>query len=580
MAQTSATLNGSVNPNGGEVSECKLEYGTSTAYGASAPCAPSPGSGTVAVAVSASITGLTANTTYHFRAVAKNAGGTSVGSDATVKTLPNAPTAVTEPASAVTQSAATLNGSVNPNGVEVSECTLEYGTSSSYGSSAPCAPSPGSGSSAIAVAASVSGLTANTTYHFRVVATNAGGTSFGADASLKTLPNAPTVVTEPASAVGQTSATLNGSVNPNGGEVSECKLEYGTSSSYGSSAPCAPSPGAGSSAVAVAASLSGLTANTTYHFRVVATNAGGTSFGADASLKTSASTPTVVTEPPSGVTQTSATLNGSVNPNGSEASECKLEYGMSSSYGSSAPCVPSPGSGSSPVAISAAISGLTANSTYHFRVVATNSNGPGEGSDRTFTTLPNPPTAETGAASAVAQTSATLNASVSPNGGEVTECKLEFGTSSSYGSSAPCAPSPGSGSSAVAVSASITSLTANTTYHFRVVATNAGGTSFGADASLKTLPNAPTVVTEPASGVGQSSATLNGSVNPNSGEVSECKLEYGTSTSYGASAPCTPSPGSGSSAVGVSAAVSGLTANTTYHFRAVATNAGGTTFGC
>jgi hypothetical protein len=98
-----------------------------------------------------------------------------------------------------------------------------------------------------------------------------------------------------------------------------------------------------------------------------------------------------------------------------------------------------------------------------------------------------PPTATTGAASSITQTVATLKATVNPNGSQVSECKLEYGTTVSYASSVPCTPSPGSGTTAVAVSASVTGLTANTTYHFRISATNAGGTSKGSDETFTTL---------------------------------------------------------------------------------------------
>jgi hypothetical protein len=102
--------------------------------------------------------------------------------------------------------------------------------------------------------------------------------------------------------------------------------------------------------------------------------------------------------------------------------------------------------------------------------------------------LANPPTVVTGSASALTPTSASLNATVNPNGSEVSECKLEYGISTSYGSSATCTPSPGSGSSPAAVSASLTGLGANTTYHFRISATNAGGTSKGSDQAFTTPP--------------------------------------------------------------------------------------------
>ena len=83
-------------------------------------------------------------------------------------------------------SAATLNAKVNPKGVQVSECEIEYGTTSSYGLSMPCNPAPGSGSTGVFVSAEVASLTPDKTYHFRVVASNANGTTKGLDHTFKT----------------------------------------------------------------------------------------------------------------------------------------------------------------------------------------------------------------------------------------------------------------------------------------------------------------------------------------------------------------------------------------------------------
>ena len=102
-----------------------------------------------------------------------------------------------------------------------------------------------------------------------------------------------------------------------------------------------------------------------------------------------------------------------------------------------------------------------------------------------------PPSVTTGPASSIMQSEATLNATVNPNGGEVSECKLEYGPDTSYGSSVPCSSLPGSGFSPVAVSASVTELTTNTIYHFRVIATNPGGTSYGSDETFTTAAGPP-----------------------------------------------------------------------------------------
>jgi hypothetical protein len=119
-----------------------------------------------------------------------------------------------------------------------------------------------------------------------VVVTDANGTSTNGPSYTYYSAQPPTVVTDAPSGVRSASATLHATVNPNGGEVSGCRFEYGTTPYYGSSVPCTPSPGAGTSPVAVSASLTGLSIDTSYHFRISATNPGATSKGSDETFKT------------------------------------------------------------------------------------------------------------------------------------------------------------------------------------------------------------------------------------------------------------------------------------------------------
>jgi hypothetical protein len=205
----------------------------------------------------------------------------------------SAPTVVTGTASSLTQTSATLSATVNPNGGTVSDCHFVYGTSQSYGSSAPCSSLPGSGSGLVEVSTPATGLAADTVYHFKIVTTSPGGTGEGLDQTFTTLPTRPTIVTEAASALAQTTATLNATINPDGGDVSDCKFEYGTTIAYGKTVSCSSLPGAGSISIAVSAQLVGLAANTTYHFRIVATNTGGTSEGTDQTFTTPPTTTTV-----------------------------------------------------------------------------------------------------------------------------------------------------------------------------------------------------------------------------------------------------------------------------------------------
>ncbi|HEY6729823.1 MAG TPA: IPT/TIG domain-containing protein [Solirubrobacterales bacterium] len=305
----------------------------------------------------------------------------------------------TNGATNVTPSKAKVAGTVNPNGIPVTSCEVEYGTSLPSGTTKPCVPTPGSGSSPEAVSAEItSGLSANTTYKFRFFATNAAGKGEGTEGEFKTAELlAPVVETKAATAVQKTSATLNGSVNPKLEEVTSCKLEYGPSAgnySLGQVA-CSPAPGSGNSPVDVSGAISGLEQNTTYHFRVVASNAGGTSNGNDKEFTTaSVISPTVTTTAgATSITKNSAKVAGTVNPNGVAVTSCEVEYGTPNlSSPSKTACVPTPGSGSSPEAVSADLSALTPNATYKFRFVASNGEpGTGQGSEQEFKTLPEAP---------------------------------------------------------------------------------------------------------------------------------------------------------------------------------------------
>ena len=190
---------------------------------------------------------------------------------------------------------------------------------------------------------------------------------------------------------------------------------------------------------------------------------------------------------------------------------------------------------------------------------------------------PSPPTATTDSAGDVVQNAATARGRVNPGGGE-TRVTFEYGTTSSYGLTA-AAPTLPTGSMTVAVMARLERLTAATTYHYRVVATNAAGVARGADRTFRTAsgPSRPGVVTDAAGDVGLDAATMRGRVDPNR-QATSSVFEYGTTTRYGArTAPV--DVGSGDAGIGVTARVGGLRPNTLYHVRLRATNATGTTTG-
>jgi hypothetical protein len=375
VGPTTATVTGTVNA-GGVSTTWSVEYGTSTSYG-STTASVSAGSGTKDTPVSVSLSGLSPGTTYHYRVTATSSAGTAHGADG-IFTTPAPPGVVTGAASGVTPSAATLHGSVDPNG-RATTFWFEYGTSTGYGSKT-ADQNAGSGSNSVSESASVSGLQPGRTYHFRIVARSDGGTSQGADATFTTN-GAPSVSTSPASSITPTGAKLNGKVTANG-LTTTWWFEYGTTTAYGSKS-ASHGAGSGTTAQNESATITGLRTATVYHFRIVASNSAGSTHGADQTFSTSLP-PAVQTGAAQSVGPSTATLTGTVDPRG-RTTTWWFQYGTSTSYGKQT-TTQSAGSKAGARGVSAGLQGLVASTVYHYRLVARSDAGTTVGPDATFQT--------------------------------------------------------------------------------------------------------------------------------------------------------------------------------------------------
>jgi PKD repeat protein len=570
IASQSAYLAGTVNASG-NTTNASFQYGTTTAYGSFVPTGNI--TGTTPVNISGYLGSLLPGHTYHYRTVGTNVGGTTYGSDITFSTPDTLPAVFTRYATNVGPTTATVNGIVYPMG-STTTITFNYGLTPSYGTTVSATPATISGDSLTTLAHAVlTGLLPNTTYHYRITGVNSSGTSHGLDSIFTTTSNMPpTVITTHASLIGTNSATLNGSVNP-GGNQTTVTFQYGLTTAYGTTVTFGTI--GGNSLTGVGKTVTGLTQGTLYHYRCVGTNANGTTYGNDTVFTTTTLyPPTVTTNPPAFVGSRCAQLSGTFNANG-ELTTTRFEYDLTTAYGMSVTAANV--SGNTPVVREAGIYYLHPGHLYHYRAVGHNVGGTTYGNDVTFTTADTLPDVYTYHATNVGLTSATMNSRVLPNGA-TTAVSFDWGLTSAYGSTVAGNPSSVPGDSIVAWPfATLTGLTPNTSYHFRVVGTNANGTSYGTDTVFTTTGTlAPTVITNQATSISNHGAWLNAHVNAN-GTPTNVAFEYGLTIAYGST--INSSTVSGNNFVSVSEPVNGLAPATLYHYRAIGTNANGTTYG-
>ncbi len=282
-----------------------------------------------------------------------------------------------------------------------------------------------------------------------------------------------------------------------------------------------------------------------------------------------------------------AVVTGKIIPNGAQTTYW-YEYGPTSALGAST-IAQSIGSGSVSISAPVFISGLSANASYSYRLVAQNVLGTARGATYSFTTNSNPapvggaPTVSTNAATTVTRTSATINGHVSPNLSD-TSYWFEYGTSNDLGNTTDF-QGAGNGNVTTSRSATISNLQPQTTYYFRIDAQNAFGTVNSTIQSFTTggpaNPTAPSADTTNATNITTSAATANGQVNPH-GAATTYWFEYSTDSLLGhilGSTTHQTVAGSGTSVVMVSANLTGLARNTNYSYRLVTSNNYGTTDG-
>jgi len=192
------------------------------------------------------------------------------------------PDATLGSASAVTSTTAVLNATVNPHGRSAT-WLFNWGTTTAYGSHTSQASTAAS-SSDLPVAATLSGLIPNQTYHYQLVATTLSGVATTSDGTFTTPGTAPVVTTGSAYWTYQTQALVAGTLNARNAGTAYW-FEYGPTIAYGSETDELPLDG-GVKAVPVYGNISGLSSHTTYHFRLVAENAFGTTYGPDRAFTT------------------------------------------------------------------------------------------------------------------------------------------------------------------------------------------------------------------------------------------------------------------------------------------------------
>jgi phosphodiesterase/alkaline phosphatase D-like protein len=507
VTATSATFNGTLSPLNPEIAaqySFIYNFGGECA-GAFATQTEEAGTGAGGeLAETANVTELQPNVAYTVCFVTSNMFGSQEGTSVHFTTLKAPPKIESESVVALDPFEAALEAQVNPNN-EATSYKLEYSNSESGGVLQPpvttvkgTVPFPASYGAQQALVTTPATLTPGETYYYQFVAEN--GTPPATEGTLNNFTTpaalAPVIEAENATPLTPASEALEAQINT-GYQATGYSFQYDEEESVlraglGTTLPGGTLP-TGSVFVAsqhVSVPLTGLQPDRTYYYRVVASNATGPAPTlVNVAHFTTSNAPSVSTGPASAITPTSVTLTGGVNPDGLPTSYY-FQYGGTNTYGHQT-TIGQAGESTSTAMHAIPLSGLEPGRSYHYRIVASNDNGQqtSYGQDETFATPPAPPTLGGLAVTTITQTTATITATLNPQG-LPTHYELQVGPTPAL----LALQTSGNTNSTTPVTLTLTTgaLAPGSVYHYKLAATNPDGATEPEGTFTTNPPSTPT----------------------------------------------------------------------------------------
>ncbi|MBI3804681.1 MAG: fibronectin type III domain-containing protein [Nitrospirae bacterium] len=534
--------------NSNENATSQVEFGTTASYGASSAL-----DSTLVTGHSRTLSGLNPSTTYHFRVVSKDAANnTATSADNTFTTTAppdtSAPTLSAITAGSLTPTSAVISWSTG----ELSTSQVEFGPTTAYG-----ALSTLDTTLVTSHTRPLNGLSASTTYHYRVISKDASNNAATSGDNIFTTPDlpdttAPVLSGIAAGSLSNNSATISWTTN----EPADTQVQFGTTSAYGSSTSLNSSLSTSHSQ-----SLTGLSASTTYHFRVISKDAANNAATSGDNTFTTPAAPDTTPPTFSGIaagslSNSSAVIHWTTN----EIADTQVQFGTTTAYGSITPL-----NSTLSISHSQGLTGLQPSTLYHYRVLSQDAAGNAATSgDNTFTTTAAPDTTVPVLSGITVGSLSNSAATISWTTNEAADSQVQFGTTAAYGAS-----TARDGALTTGHSQNLTGLSASTTYHFRVLSSDAAGNlSTSGDNTFTTaaLPDTtPPVLSGIAAGnLTATSAQISWSTN----EVATSQVEYGATTAYGALSVLDTTL-----VTGHTRTLSSLNPSTTYHYRVISKDA-------